>query len=64
MHLSICVDMYKQVCAGASPLRLALTTRILSVWLTRRPRPRLKAPTAEMRLLLQQEDTCILLPSE
>lgn len=49
---------------GASPIRLALTTRILSVWLTRRPRPRLKAPTAEMRLLLQQRDRSILLPSE
>lgn len=43
-----------QVCAGVSVIRLALTTRILSVWLTRRPRPRLRAPIAEMRLLLQQ----------
>lgn len=60
----IYVDTYRQVYAGACPIRLALTTRILSVWLTRRPRPRLRAPTAEMRLLLQQKDICILLPSE
>lgn len=50
--------------AGASPIRLALTTRILSVWLTRRPRPSLRAPTKEMRLLLQQNNKYIMLPSE
>ena len=57
-----CVGRYRWVCAGASPIRLALTARILSVWLTRRPRPRLRAPTAEMRLLLQQKGVCLALP--
>lgn len=57
-----CVGRHRQVCAGASPIRLALTARILSVWLTRRPRPRLRAPAAEMRLLLQQKGVCLALP--
>lgn len=56
-----CVDRHRRVCAGASPFRLALTARILSVWLTRRPRPRLRAPAAEIRLLLQQKGVCLAL---
>lgn len=56
----VCVDRHRQVCAGVFPIRLALTAGILSVWLT--CRPRLRAPTAEMRLLLQQKGMCMVLP--
>lgn len=57
-----CVDRHRRVCAGASPFKLALTARILSVWLTRRPRPRFRAPASEIRLLLQQKGVCLALP--
>lgn len=44
------MDRHRQVCAVAT-----LTARILSVSLAQRHRRRLRAPTAEMQLLLQQK---------
>lgn len=46
----VCMDWHRHVCAGAT-----LTARILSISLAQRHWRRLRAPTAEMRLLLQQK---------